>query len=111
MQKPSSSCSIINCVITFGLLISLGIRGNPSCQGRTKLLADSCRDFSFSQPPNALGFCVFLPQGKRDTFSTPLSVFFSMVTTSTGRPTQALVGGARVFTGLLLIPSALGLGN
>ena len=32
-QKPSSSCSIINCLITFGLLICLGIRGNPGCQG------------------------------------------------------------------------------
>lgn len=41
----------------------------------------------------------------------PASVFFSVVTAVTMMPTQALVGTARALMGLLMITSALGLGN
>lgn len=64
-----------------------------------------------SQLPGALGFCVLYIRVRQIPAPRPASVFFSMVTAVTVMPTQALVGTAKVLMGLLVITSALGLGN
>ena len=76
-----------------------------------KLLTNSCRDFSLSKFPKALGFCVLCIRVREVPVPPPASVFFSVVTVVTMMPTQALVGTARALMGLLMITSALGLEN
>lgn len=72
---------------------------------------DQQRHRFLSRLPNALGICVFCIRAREIPVPPPASVFFSMVTAVTEKPAQALEGTARVLMGLLMITSALGLGN